>query len=67
MATASGAVFDNAVTAEEEAYRHLHSALRLGRYRAGDRLIPEDIAAEIGMGRMPVSRRSAGSWLMAWS
>ena len=54
MATASGVVFDNAVTAEEEAYRHLHSALRFGRYRAGDRLIPEDIAAEIGMSRMPV-------------
>src|ERR1044071_8887259 len=41
-------------TAEEEAYRHLHKALRLGRYRAGDRLIPEDIATEIGMSRMPV-------------
>jgi DNA-binding GntR family transcriptional regulator len=41
-------------TAEEEAYRHLQMALRLGRYRAGDRLIPEDIAAEIGMSRMPV-------------
>jgi len=41
-------------TAEQEAYRHLHQALRLGRYRAGDRLIAEDIAVEIGMSRMPV-------------
>lgn len=41
-------------TAEEEAYRHLQRALRLGRYKPGERLIPEDIAAEIGMSRMPV-------------
>jgi DNA-binding GntR family transcriptional regulator len=41
-------------TAEQEAYLHLHSAIRSGRYRAGDRLIPEEIAAEIGMSRMPV-------------
>ncbi|WP_246673287.1 GntR family transcriptional regulator [Mesorhizobium sp. B2-9-1] len=41
-------------TAEEEAYRHLQRALRLGRYKPGDRLIPEEIAAEIGMSRMPV-------------
>jgi DNA-binding GntR family transcriptional regulator len=41
-------------TAELEAYRHILQALRFGRYRAGDRLIPEDIAAEIGMSRMPV-------------
>lgn len=43
-----------ASTAEEEAYLYLHKALRLGRYKAGERLIPEDIAAEIGMSRMPV-------------
>jgi DNA-binding GntR family transcriptional regulator len=41
-------------TAEQEAYLHVHSAIRSGRYRAGDRLIPEDIASEIGMSRMPV-------------
>ncbi|MER8881392.1 GntR family transcriptional regulator [Mesorhizobium sp. M0500] len=41
-------------TAEEEAYRHIQRALRMGRYRAGDRLIPEEIATEIGMSRMPV-------------
>jgi DNA-binding GntR family transcriptional regulator len=41
-------------TAEEEAYRHIQRALRLGRYKPGDRLIPEEIAAEIGMSRMPV-------------
>jgi len=55
MAVTLGAqVFASAATAEEEAYRHLHSALRLGRYRAGDRLIPEEIATELGMSRMPV-------------
>jgi len=41
-------------TAEQEAYFHLQQALRLGRYKPGDRLIPEEIAAEIGMSRMPV-------------
>ncbi|MDQ1197458.1 GntR family transcriptional regulator [Agrobacterium sp. SORGH_AS 787] len=41
-------------TAEEEAYVHLQQALRQGRYKAGDRLIPEEIAADIGMSRMPV-------------
>ncbi|TYC68951.1 GntR family transcriptional regulator [Stappia sp. BW2] len=43
-----------ASTAEEEAYLHLQSALRCGRYKPGDRLIPEEIANEIGMSRMPV-------------
>lgn len=43
-----------ASTAEQEAYLHLQQALRLGRYKPGERLIPEDIAAEIGMSRMPV-------------
>lgn len=43
-----------AVTAEEEAYRYLLEALRRGKYRAGDRLVPEEIAAELGMSRMPV-------------
>lgn len=43
-----------ASTAEEEAYFHLQQALRFGRYKPGDRLIPEEIAAEIGMSRMPV-------------
>jgi DNA-binding GntR family transcriptional regulator len=41
-------------TAEEQAYRHLLQAIRSGRYKAGDRLIPEEIAAEIDMSRMPV-------------
>jgi DNA-binding GntR family transcriptional regulator len=41
-------------TAEEEAYLYLQQALRLGRYKPGHRLIPEAIAAEIGMSRMPV-------------
>lgn len=40
--------------AHDEAYAHILSALRHGRYRAGERLIPETIAAEIGTSRMPV-------------
>ncbi len=43
-----------ASTAEEEAYVHLQRALRFGHYKPGDRLIPEEIASEIGMSRMPV-------------
>jgi len=43
-----------ASTAEEEAYTYLQQALRFSRYKPGDRLIPEEIAAEIGMSRMPV-------------
>lgn len=41
-------------TAEEEAYRFLLTAIRLGEYKAGDRLLPEDIATRLGMSRMPV-------------
>ncbi|MDM9651512.1 GntR family transcriptional regulator [Pseudomonas wenzhouensis] len=41
-------------TAEEEAYRHLLDGICMGRYQAGQRLKPEDIAQEIGMSRMPV-------------
>jgi DNA-binding GntR family transcriptional regulator len=43
-----------AATAEQEAYFHVHSAIRFGRYRAGERLIAEEIAGELGMSRMPV-------------
>lgn len=43
-----------AVTAEDEAYRHIHAAIRLGRYREGERLVPDAIAHEIGTSRMPV-------------
>lgn len=41
-------------TAEEEAYSHIIQRIRSGQYRAGDRLIPEEIATEIGTSRMPV-------------
>lgn len=41
-------------TAQEEAYRHIHAAIRMGRYRAGERLLPELVANEIGTSRMPV-------------
>ncbi len=40
--------------AHDEAYAHILAALRLGRFRAGERLIPETIATEIGTSRMPV-------------
>lgn len=42
------------VTAEEEAYRHILYRIRMGTYPSGTRLIPEDIAGEIGTSRMPV-------------
>lgn len=45
---------DQALTAEDEAYRHIHAAIRLGRYVGGERLVPEVIATEIGTSRMPV-------------
>jgi DNA-binding GntR family transcriptional regulator len=43
-----------ASTAEEEAYAHILDAIRSGRFARNHRLIPETIAAEIGMSRMPV-------------
>lgn len=52
ISTAPSAQFTS--TAEQEAYLHLQRALRVGRYKPGERLIPEEIAAEIGMSRMPV-------------
>ncbi len=54
MASSFTTARETGLTAEQEAYRHIQLALRFGRYRAGDRLIPEEIAAEIGMSRMPV-------------
>ena len=42
------------VTAEEEAYRFILHRIRMGTYPSGTRLIPEDIAVEIGTSRMPV-------------
>lgn len=41
-------------SAEDEAYRHIHAGIRTGRYRAGERLMPEAIALDIGTSRMPV-------------
>lgn len=41
-------------TAEEEAYRFLLAGIRLGHFKAGDRLVPEEIASQLGMSRMPV-------------
>ncbi len=42
------------VAAHDEAYAHILRALQLGKYRTGERLITEAIAAEIGTSRMPV-------------
>jgi DNA-binding GntR family transcriptional regulator len=42
------------LSAEDEAYRFIEAAIRSGRYRAGERLLAEEIAAEIGTSRMPV-------------
>ena len=47
-------LFRSTGTAEEEAYRHVLKGIRTGRFRPGVRLIPEEIANEIGMSRMPV-------------
>lgn len=47
-------VDDRHAAAHDEAYAHILSALRHGRFRAGERLIPEIIATEIGTSRMPI-------------
>ena len=41
-------------TAEQEAYCHILDGIRSGRFGPGDRLIPEVLAAGLGMSRMPV-------------
>lgn len=41
-------------TAQEEAYQHIRHAIRMGLLRPGARLVPEEIATQIGMSRMPV-------------
>jgi DNA-binding GntR family transcriptional regulator len=54
-------------TAEEEAYAYLLYRIRMGTYKAGDRLVPEEIAAEINTSRMPVReafRRLASEGLL---
>jgi len=48
MSISTSATTHLASTAEQEAYLHLQRALRVGRYKPGERLIPEEIAAEIG-------------------
>jgi DNA-binding GntR family transcriptional regulator len=40
--------------AEEEAFGFVLNRIRTGIYGPGDRLVPEEIAAEISMSRMPV-------------
>ena len=52
-------------TAEEEAYAFVLYRIRMGIFKAGDRLIPEDIAAEINTSRMPV--REAFHTQARWS
>ena len=41
-------------TAEEEAYGYVLGRIRSGAFKPGDRLVAEEIAAAIGMSRMPV-------------
>lgn len=48
------APFSTPATAEEEAYRFLLDGIRLGQFKAGDRLVPDEIASQLGMSRMPV-------------
>lgn len=48
------ALYHTASTAEEEAYLHLLTAIRGGKYSPGDRLVADDIAQQISMSRMPV-------------
>jgi len=46
--------FSSPATAEEEAYRFLLDGIRMGQLKAGDRIVPEEIASQLGMSRMPV-------------
>ena len=46
--------FSTPATAEEEAYRFILDGIRLGQFKAGDRLVPDEIASQLGMSRMPV-------------
>jgi DNA-binding GntR family transcriptional regulator len=55
------------VSAEEEAYAHLMAEIRSGRMIPGMHIKPEQVAAEIGMSRMPVReafRRLASEGLL---
>lgn len=54
MTSLQSSDFLAAGTAEEEAYRHVLKGIRTGLFQPGTRLIPEEIAGEIGMSRMPV-------------
>jgi DNA-binding GntR family transcriptional regulator len=47
--------FDSGLSsAQDEAYQHVRHGIRMGLMRPGTRLVPEEIAAAIGMSRMPV-------------
>jgi len=55
------------LSAEQEAYVYIESRIRTNVYTAGQRLVAEDIAAELSMSRMPVReafRRLAGDGLV---
>lgn len=45
---------NTAMSAEEEAYQHIHRQIRLGSFAPGTRLVPEVIAGQIGTSRMPI-------------
>lgn len=42
------------LSAEEEAYQHIHRQIRLGTFAPGQRLVTETVADQIGTSRMPV-------------
>ena len=46
--------YGDPITAEAQAYEYVLEQIRLGVFRAGDRLIAENIAHEIGVSRMPM-------------
>jgi len=41
-------------SAQDEAYEHVRHSIRMGLVTPGTRLVPDEIAAAIGMSRMPV-------------
>jgi DNA-binding GntR family transcriptional regulator len=45
---------DTHSSAQQQAYSYIRDCIRTGRLAGGDRVIPEDIAAELAVSRMPV-------------
>ncbi|MCO5070255.1 MAG: GntR family transcriptional regulator [Rhizobiaceae bacterium] len=45
---------DHKSTAQHEVYLHLRQKILLGEFAVGERIIPNDVAKELGVSRMPV-------------